>query len=57
MAWPLPQPNCAKRLECAELAPAFGRTAPFESVSKLVALQTLRALRTQSGMAIVMRVP
>ncbi len=37
------QPNCAKRLECAELAPAFGRTAPFESASKLVALHTLRA--------------
>jgi hypothetical protein len=37
-----PQPNRAKRLECAELAPAFGRVAPFESASKLVELQTLR---------------
>src|ERR1035441_6941921 len=37
-----PQPNRAQRLECVELAPAFGRAAPFESVSKLVALQTLR---------------
>ena len=37
-----PQPNRAKRLECVELAPAFGRAAPFESASKLVALQTLR---------------
>jgi len=32
----------AKRLECAELAPAFGRAAVFESASKLDALQTLR---------------
>ena len=37
------QPNCAKRLECVELAPAFGHAAPVESASKLVALQTLRA--------------
>jgi hypothetical protein len=35
----------AKRLECAELAPAFGRAAPFENASKLDALQTLRAFR------------
>jgi hypothetical protein len=33
-----PQPNRAKCLECAELAPAFGCAAPFESASKLVAL-------------------
>ena len=38
-----PPPNRAKRLECVELAPAFGRVAPFESASKLGALQTLRA--------------
>jgi hypothetical protein len=37
-----PPPNRAKRLECVEHAPAFGRAAPFESASKLVALQTLR---------------
>ena len=37
-----PQPNCAKRLECAELAPAFDRPA-YDSASKLDALQTLRA--------------
>jgi apolipoprotein N-acyltransferase len=40
-----PQPNCAKRLECAELAPALGRVALVESASKLDALQTLRAIR------------
>ena len=35
--------NCAKRLECAELAPAFERPPPHDSASKLDALQTLRA--------------
>ena|ERR1019366_5564126 len=34
----------AKRLECAELAPAFGRGTVAESASKLDALQTLRDL-------------
>jgi len=37
------RPNGAKRLECAELAPAFGGAGSIESASKLVALQTLRA--------------
>src|ERR1035437_1776417 len=52
------QPNCAKRLECAELAPAFGRPPPSESASpssvatlrrvdKLVALHTLRESERQ----------
>jgi hypothetical protein len=36
------QPNCAKRLECAELAPAFESLVHYDSASKLVALQTLR---------------
>jgi apolipoprotein N-acyltransferase len=40
-----PQPNCAKRLECAERAPALGRAALVKSASKLDALQTLRAIR------------
>jgi hypothetical protein len=31
-----------QRLECVELAPAFGRASSFESASKLVALHTLR---------------
>src|SRR5271169_5699140 len=38
--------NRAKRLECEELAPAFGRPAPANSASKLAALQTLRAVGT-----------
>jgi hypothetical protein len=33
----------AKRLECAELAPAFGVPTLNDSASKLDALQTLRA--------------
>src|ERR1035441_621940 len=47
------QPNCAKRLECVELAPAFGSPPPYDSASpssvaalrrvdKLDVLQTLR---------------
>ena len=36
------QPTCAKRLECAELAPAFESPRPDDSASKLDALQTLR---------------
>ena len=32
----------AKRLECAELAPAFGAASVNDSASKLDALQTLR---------------
>src|ERR1035437_7310364 len=34
--------NCAKRLECVELAPAFEAPPPDDSASKLDALQTLR---------------
>jgi hypothetical protein len=37
-----PQSNCAKRLECGELAPAFEPPPPCDSASKLDALQTLR---------------
>jgi hypothetical protein len=38
--------NCrAKRLECAELAPAFEPPLRLNSASKLGALQTLRAVR------------
>jgi hypothetical protein len=37
-----PQPNCAKRLECVQLAGAVGRRRRCESGSKLRALQTLR---------------
>ena len=37
-----PQPNCAKRMECVELAPAFAPSIPFDSASKLDALHTLR---------------
>ena len=33
---------CAKRLECAELAPAFEPPFSYDSASKLDALQTLR---------------
>jgi hypothetical protein len=36
------QPNCAKRLECVELAPAFEPPRYHDSASKLDALQTLR---------------
>jgi len=36
------QPNCAKRLECVELAPAFEPPRHHDSASKLDALQTLR---------------
>jgi hypothetical protein len=37
--------NChAKRLECVELAPAFEPPPPYDSASKLDALQTLRAV-------------
>ena len=53
-----PPPNRAKRLECAELAPAFARAAPFESASKLVALQTLRVTvhpGNQSGRRLKLR--
>jgi hypothetical protein len=32
----------AKRLECVELAPAFGAATPNDSASELDALQTLR---------------
>jgi hypothetical protein len=41
----VPVDGRAKRLECAELAPAFGCAAPSKSASKLAALQTLRAVR------------
>jgi hypothetical protein len=37
-----PQPNCAKRLECVELAPALRPPPRYDSASKLDALQTLR---------------
>ena len=37
-----PQANYAKRLECVELAPAFAPPLPYDSASKLDALQTLR---------------
>ena len=47
MAWPLAQPNCAKRLECVELAPAFEPRLPYDSASKLDALQTLRGAKAQ----------
>jgi hypothetical protein len=30
----MPQPNCAKRLECAELAPAFRPPLPSDSASR-----------------------
>jgi len=39
-----PPPNCAKRLECAQLAPAFECALVFDSASKLGALQTLRVV-------------
>ena len=35
----------AKRLECVELAPALEPSPPYDSASKLDALQTLRAVR------------
>ena len=39
-----PQPNCAKRMECVELAPAFEPPpSPYGSASRLDALQTLPA--------------
>src|SRR5205823_1356224 len=41
-----PQPNLAKRLECVQLAGAFGPPSVLESGSKLHALQTLRAIHT-----------
>jgi len=45
----------AKRLECAELAPAFERVRPFESAGKPGALQTLRAVRLRlSGLCLVL---
>jgi hypothetical protein len=48
--------NCyAKRLECAELAPALVRPRPSESASKLDALQTLRAVRLRLGRAAFLR--
>jgi hypothetical protein len=34
--------NSAKRMECEELAPAFEPPPPYDSASKLDALQTLR---------------
>ena len=34
----------AKRLECVELAPAFEAPPPYDSASKLDALQTLRVV-------------
>ena len=40
-----PQPNLAKRMECVELAPAFGLTDPywpFDGAGKPDALHTLR---------------
>ena len=37
-----PQANYAKRLECVQLAPAFALPLPYDSASKLDALQTLR---------------
>src|SRR5664279_3550507 len=37
------QPNCAKRLECVQLARAFVAPGWFDSGSKLRAFQTLRA--------------
>jgi hypothetical protein len=30
-----PQPACAKRLECVELAPAFEPSQPYDSANKL----------------------
>src|SRR5260370_1360420 len=40
-----PQPNRAKRLECAELAPALEGAKRLKSGSRLHVLQTLRAIR------------
>ncbi len=37
-----PHPNCAKRLDCTELAPAAALPRPYDSASKLDALHTLR---------------
>ena len=48
----LARPNVAKRMECVQLAAAFGRFLSFravwtgESGSKLHALHTLRDIRT-----------
>jgi hypothetical protein len=55
----------AKRLECAELAPAFKRPTHCDSASKLDALQTLRAIRLRlcrstssaASVALLERVP
>jgi hypothetical protein len=38
----LSRPIAAKRLECAELAPAFEGASPLQSAGKPGALQTLR---------------
>jgi len=46
---PEPQPNCAKRLVCDQLAGAFGQCGASHSGSKLRALQTLRAVRLLRG--------
>src|SRR5439155_26357383 len=44
-----PQPNGAKRMECAELAPAFEPRHTSDSRSKLHALHTLRETRPPSS--------
>src|SRR6266568_4097401 len=45
-AWP--QPNCAKRMECVQLAGAFGPPIAYENGSKLHALHTLRDIAAAS---------
>src|ERR1035437_1068059 len=40
-----PQPDCAKRLECVELAPAFEPPPPYDSASKLLHLTRIRRTR------------
>ena len=48
----------AKRLECGQLAAAFGESSAPESGSKLAALQTLRHIQTPTGgTSIVERLP
>jgi len=51
-----PQPNVAKRLECVELAPAFGRGGWPRSSSKLAAL-SIRFARFASRAAQPVRPP
>ena len=47
-------PDLAKRMECVELAPAFGCGASSKSASKLVALQTLRAAGHRNSALLIM---